>query len=132
MPITTNFTPDGAGLIHTAQGSTTGAEIIALNVTLLSEGEAFAPLRFWLFDFGDSADLRATADEARVIAGQGKKLAMLNSQLCVAIIAPQDVQFGMSRMWEAFVDGTGWQTSVFRDRPSAIAWLRERVPGLAL
>lgn len=133
MPISTTFTPDGTGLIRTVQGSTTGAELLAADTALLSEGEAVvARLRFALHDFGDTADLRATADEARAIARQDAMLAKLNPQLCVAVIAPLDAQFGLSRMWEVFAEDTGWQTAVFRDRPSALAWLRERVPGLTL
>lgn len=132
MPISTTFTPDGTGLIRTVHGSTTGAELLAADAALLSEGEAVARLRFALHDFGDTAELRATAEEARAIARQDAMLAKLNPQVCVAIIAPLDVQFGMSRMWEVFADGTGWQTAVFRDRLSALAWLRERVPGLTL
>ena len=133
MPISTTFTPDGTGLLRTVQGSTTGAELIAADGPLLSDGETVARLRFALLDFGDTTELLATADEARAIARQDAMLAKLNPQLCVAIIAPLDVQFGMSRMWEAFAEGiTGWQTAVFRDRPSALAWLRERVPELTL
>lgn len=133
MPISTTFTPDGTGLLRTVQGSTTGAELLAVDAALLSDGEAVARLRFALLDLGDTAELRATAEEARAIAKQDAMLAKLNPQLCVAIIAPLDVQFGMSRMWEVFAEGTtGWQTAVFRDRPSAVRWLRERVPELAL
>lgn len=133
MPITTTFTADGAGLLRTVQGSTTGAELLAVDAALLSDGAAVARLRFALHDFGDATELRATAEEARAIAKQDAMLAKLTPQLCVAIVAPLDLQFGMSRMWEVFAEGaTGWQTAVFRDRPSAIGWLRERVPDLAL
>ena len=132
MPIATAFTPDGAGLLRTAQGQVTGAELIAADIPLLSDPATIARLRYVLLDFGDATDLQATKEEARSIANQDAEFASVNPQISIAIVAPRDVQFGMSRMWQVFVADTGWETAVFRDRPAAVAWLRGRVPGLAL
>jgi hypothetical protein len=30
-------------------------------------------------------------------------------------------------MWLVFVEQTGWEVMVFRDRSEAVAWVRERV-----
>jgi hypothetical protein len=45
--------------------------------------------------------------------------------MLVAIAAPRDYAFGMARMWQAFVEDTGWNTAVFRSRAAASDWLRE-------
>lgn len=132
MPISTAFTRDGAGLLRTVQGTVTGADFVAAETALLSEQQTIAKLRYALLDFGDATEFSATADEVRLIAKRDAELAALNSQVAVAIIAPRDVQFGMSRMWEVFVDGSGWETAVFRDSASAVAWLYQRVPGASI
>lgn len=132
MPISTTFTPDGTGAFRTVQGLVTGADFVTADIALLSAPQAIAKLRYALIDFGDAAELGGTADDIRLLARVDAELGALNSQVSVAVIAPRDVQFGMSRMWEVLAEGTGWQTAVFRDRPSALAWLHERVPGLTL
>lgn len=44
----------------------------------------------------------------------------------VAVAAPGDLQFGMSRMWQSLADATGFEIRVFRNRPDAMTWLRSR------
>ena len=45
----------------------------------------------------------------------------------VAIYAKDDLPFALARMWQVFVDQTGWETYAFRARPDAVIWVRERV-----
>jgi hypothetical protein len=49
------------------------------------------------------------------------------AELVTAVVAPYDVGFGMSPMWEMLTEGPGWFTRAFRTRPEAEAWLREEV-----
>lgn len=41
----------------------------------------------------------------------------------IAIVAPDDVVFGVGRMFDALQTGTGWKISLFRERTAALAWL---------
>lgn len=45
----------------------------------------------------------------------------------IAIVAPDDVVFGVGRMFDALQPGMGWTISLFRDHASARAWLEGRV-----
>jgi hypothetical protein len=36
--------------------------------------------------------------------------------------------FGLSRMWEVFVDQIGWKTKVFRSKSEAELWIKELIP----
>ena len=45
----------------------------------------------------------------------------------MAIVAPRDLEYGLSRMWQAFVEDNGWETMVFRSREQAEEWVREKV-----
>jgi hypothetical protein len=51
-------------------------------------------------------------------AGRGAKT--------IAIVAPDDVVFGVGRMFDALQDGVGWNVGVFRDRAAAQAWLEKQ------
>jgi hypothetical protein len=43
----------------------------------------------------------------------------------VAVVAPTDVAFGLSRMGAVHSEGVGIAARVFRDRDEALAWLKE-------
>jgi len=41
----------------------------------------------------------------------------------VAVVAPEDISFGLARMYEAFSDSVPWEFMVFRDATAAVSWL---------
>lgn len=41
----------------------------------------------------------------------------------VAVVAPDDISFGMARMYEALSDSVPWEFKVFRDAAAAVSWL---------
>ena len=57
----------------------------------------------------------AAAQESRnVVIGDGK----------LAVVAPEDIIFGLTRMWEALVETrTSMEIHVFRNREDAVRWL---------
>ena len=63
-----------------------------------------------------------------------ESLVMLDMQLAkkvrpgffVAVAAPRDVQFGLSRMWQSLAEVTAWEIHVVRDRAEALDWMRAR------
>ena len=43
----------------------------------------------------------------------------------VAVITPDDLSFGLGRMWQTLADETGWSMAVFRDMSAAAEWLHQ-------
>jgi hypothetical protein len=41
----------------------------------------------------------------------------------VAVVAPEDISFGLARMYEAFSEEVPWEFEVFRATDAALAWL---------
>jgi hypothetical protein len=74
------------------------------------------------------SELRVSAAEAQTIADHNRMTATLAPNAVVAVIAPLDHAFGISRMWETLAESTGWTTRIFRDRTEALAWLRKQIP----
>ncbi len=76
--------------------------------------------RFLLVDLIDAA-------LAQISTGALKELAGLHSVLeehtftgmPVAVVAPRDLEYGLSRIWQVFVEENGWETIVFRSRTEA-------------
>lgn len=46
-----------------------------------------------------------------------------------AVVAPKDLLFGLTRMYEVFNDGTAADICVFRDIDEAVEWLQLGPPG---
>ena len=66
-----------------------------------------------------------TTPEIKEIVEQDHVMATWSPNMILAIVAGQDIQFGLSRMWEAYVERVGWQTAVFRTRAEAELWLQK-------
>jgi hypothetical protein len=45
--------------------------------------------------------------------------------MVAAGVARRDLDFGLARMWQAFVDGNGWETMIFRSQLDAARWIEE-------
>lgn len=132
MAYSTEYTPDGLGVIHRGEGIVAGAEVIAASADHHRLEERGRRLRYGVVDFTKVTELRVSAAEAQAIAEEDRLTAALTPDVAVAVIAPQDHVFGMARMWETLAESTGWTTRVFRDRDEAVAWLREQLPNAAV
>jgi hypothetical protein len=56
-----------------------------------------------------------------------KKIASLvPSGTIFAVIAGSDFAFGLARIWESFIERTGWETMTFRTRWKAESWIKEK------
>jgi len=131
MPFFTQYTPDGLGVSHRGEGVVTGAEVIAAAAEHHRLEERARKLRYGFVDFSQVSELRVSAAEVQAIADEDRMTAALTPNAVVAVIAPLDHAFGVSRMWETLMDATKWTTRIFRDRDEALAWLRKQVPNAA-
>lgn len=123
MAYTTEYIDDGHGVLHIGSGIVTGGELIEATAQELQAVRDGLPLCYGLIDFTDIERFAVVADEIRSIARLSVAIAGIIGEARVAIIAPQDVAFGMSRMWAGYAHATAWKTHVFRRRPEAETWL---------
>jgi hypothetical protein len=124
MPWAMDYHPDGAYVRFS--GRTTGEDIIHANTQFYSHAYKSGP-RFAVFDFSEieQFEVDRTAIE-RAAAQDLVAAAAALPVLAVAIVAPQLISYGMSRMWEMQVAETGWQTKVTRSRREAFVWLEHQ------
>jgi hypothetical protein len=47
--------------------------------------------------------------------------------LLVAVVVERNVVFALVRVWEAFIEGIGWETKIFPSITEAQDWVRIRV-----
>ena len=127
---TWKYVDGGRGLELVGTGVVLGSEVIQANGELIQEKERLRVVRFAIVLFEATAKLELTTEEIREIVDQDRLMAEWAPHMAVAIVARQDIQYGLARMWEAYVERVGWRTAVHRSRGEAEQWLGQQ-PELA-
>jgi hypothetical protein len=128
MPLRIEYLDGGQGVFSEAWGLLTGSELLTALAAVNSPALAERPILYTFFDFNGVMGVKISTIQVRAAAD----LAIRGSRYqsvgrVVAIYAKDDLPFALARMWEVFVNQTGWETSVFRERFDAVTWVRERV-----
>jgi hypothetical protein len=126
MPIEIQYTDDNIGIIFSAVGKVTGKEIIESQSDIY-QSKGFVNLRYWIVDRSRCTEYEVSSDEVSRIAALDNETAKINPNLIMALISESDLQFGVSRMYEAQISEDGFKTMVFRDRSTADKWIQSEL-----
>ena len=119
----TRFVEQGRGVFFVGSGTVTWSEVHAAKSALIGRQDLLPRITFVIVDLKDATELNMTPGEIRQLAHLDACFAHLIPDAVVAIVAPSDAVFGLARMWEVFVETSGWRTSVFRSSEEACAWV---------
>jgi hypothetical protein len=108
-----------------AVGSVPLDEYIAVLDEALSRPDCPRPAGL-LADSSRSSAVRSTAEMRRLADHLSQVVGRVPF---VAVVAPRDVQFGLTRMVSVFLDRGGPETEAFRSVAEAQAWLVSRMTG---
>ena len=123
MPVRLVTVAQGQGLVYSAHGRVTGPDFLAANEEALNL--PLAPLVFSVVDHSGASELYYDGNHIKRIVEQDKQLMKLvRPGLLVAVIAPTNLEFGLSRMWQQMAAITGWEIMVVRSRDDADRWVR--------
>ncbi len=123
MPIEIQYTDDSIGVNFCAVGKVTGKDILE-SAKDIFQSKGFVNLRYWIVDRSRCTKYEVSPDEVRLIAELDNEAAKINPNLLMALISETDFQFGVSRMYEGYINETGFKTMVFRDRDAAEKWIK--------
>ena len=76
-----------------------------------------------LIDLTEVSEFQVSTEELRIITGIDKRHSGTIKGIAVAIVAPEDLMFGVSRMYEGMMPTPGWSIGVFRTMNQAQVWL---------
>lgn len=127
MPVDIKILQDGAGILYLCHGTVTGKDFIEANERLLSFNN-LKQVRYGIVDETSVDDIHMFESDMLTIAAQDEKIAgLVPSGAIVAVIAGSDFAFGLARIWESFIEHTGWETMTFKTRWEAESWIKEKV-----
>lgn len=122
MPITALVDPDTGIAHYSATGDVTRDDVLSIIKKVYSDPAFRSPwLSMW--DLTGARPL-FTADELREVAAYVRDHRPVDAGR-IAIVATEDLAYGMSRMYEVFASDLQVETSVFRDSGLAQRWLLE-------
>ena len=104
----------------------TGVELIDA-ITTVFKDERYQTLKYWIGDRTGCTEFLVDSKHAKSIAELNKKESLRNPGLLLALVAPKDLEFGMSRMYQIFAEDALFETVVFRSRDAADEWIRSKL-----
>ena len=126
MPIQIKYIDGGFGVEFIGSGVVTGVDIIEANKEIYGQ-ENFSRQRYQIVDRTNCKEFRVNNDEIRIIAEQDKAAAKTNPNIIIALISTSDLQYGISKMYQAHVGENGFLTEIFRYRESAEEWIKNQL-----
>jgi hypothetical protein len=122
MPVSHRYDPALNTLFFEFSGEVREAELLEVAAKLASD-PAIPPGHRELVDLTRLEDTDVTAGALRRVAQIYADTDERPEDSRVAIVAPRDLFFGLSRMYEVYRDGSPLRLRIFRTLPEARAWL---------
>jgi hypothetical protein len=123
MPIGFQFRPEH-NLVICTQAGKVGDEELVHSYTSLFGSERYEPTMNILVDWSHADSSERSRSVLENFAAIAQKRFQGNSaKPMVAVIAPQDVAFGLARMYDVFANTVSWNFAVFRTSGEALDWL---------
>jgi len=118
MPVKINILHNGTGIEFISSGTVTGKEIIEANKKIYTP-EYLSRLKYKIIDRTTCTEYRVTIEEMLIIADQDIEASKINKKITIILVSPTQLQFGMTRMWQALSAETGFKSEIFKNRESA-------------
>jgi len=123
MTIHVNYLKNGYGIEIIASGTVTGEEIIDAHKEIYKK-ETLKKLRYKIVDRTDCTKYQVYPDEIEKIAVMDDDASKINPNIIIAVISTTSLQYGMTRMWQAYLTNNLFITRNFSDRISADKWVK--------
>ena len=117
------------GIIYTELSGEVNYDMIMKYIDFISSLKGKIVNRYELHDHTNTTNINLSADDIRNIAEYSMKNNDIFDQFFLAIYAPNDLTFGMARMFESFyeIKNRKINSQIFRDKEDAIQFLKNKM-----
>jgi len=129
MPVDLKVADGGLGSMMIGTGVVTGRELLDCINMRFSADEKTRKYVYCMSDHTDTEDFRVSKSEIELMAQRDMEAAAVKFNMIFAIVAPEDLGFGLSRTFEVHAENTGWDIRVFRAVAEARDWIRKMASG---
>jgi hypothetical protein len=122
MAIQTNCLDNGIGIEIIASGIVTGEEIIKAQEEVYNE-ENLQKQKYQIIDRTHCTEYQVSSEDIERISDIDNRASEVNSYIIIAVVSSTPLQYGMTRMWQAYIKEDRFVTKIFADRKSADEWI---------
>jgi len=127
MGLRLTYVNDNHGVIGTASGELTGMELIDAVRRVNAFAVTTDAFCYTFFDFDTVNRISISIGDIATAADCAIEAAKLrDTERIVAIFANGEFSYRLALVYMTFIEETGWEAWVFRNRGEAISWLRGR------
>jgi len=122
MTIQINYPDNGIGIEIIASGVVTGEEIIKAQDEIYNE-ENLQKQKYQIIDRTHCTEYQVSSEDIERISDRDNRASEVNSYIIIAVVSSTPLQYGMTRMWQAYIREDRFVTKIFADRKSADEWI---------
>jgi len=123
MAIQINHLDNGIGIEILAAGIVTGEEIIKAQEEIYNE-ENLQKQKYQIIDRTHCTEYQVSSEDIERISDIDNRASEVNSYIIIAVVSSTPLQYGMTRMWQAYIKEDRFMTKIFVDRKSADEWIK--------
>ena len=123
MPITYKLKPDEKLVILTHVGAVSDDEFLSFYKALLKDTRFDKSFNLLVDLRQAESSVRSTAALSEFSQFVQRQFVNTTARTKVAVVASEDISFGLARMYEVLSDAVPWEFVVFRTAKAALAWL---------
>ena len=123
MAIQINYLDNGIGIEIIASGIVTGEEIIKAQEEVYNE-ENLQKQKYQIIDRTHCTEYQVSSEDIERISDIDNRASEVNSYIIIAVVSSTPLQYGMTRMWQAYIKEDRFMTKIFSDRKSADEWIK--------
>jgi hypothetical protein len=128
MPIEVEVRHDAAGVVYHCRGRITIDDFLLANQSFLLTPDEIRKWRYSLIDLTTVESIDINHDDVSRVVTQNATIASNAVHgVLLAVASPQDLGYGLARMWGTLVGRFGWETMTFRTLTEAEDWVVRRV-----
>jgi len=119
---------NGLGAVIIGVDTVNANELINSIISLLTQDdEIIKKYKFFISDYSEVTDMDIEINEMKKLARISVETSKINPNIVSAIIADQDLTYGLSRMATAYKYQSKWVKEIFRDKQDALSFIVDRV-----
>ena len=123
MAIQINHLDNGIGIEILASGIVTGEEIIKAQEEIYNE-ENLQKQKYQIIDRTHCTEYQVSSEDIERISDIDNRASEVNSYIIIAVVSSTPLQYGMTRMWQAYIKEDRFMTKIFVDRKNADEWIK--------
>jgi len=131
VPYTLEYKEADGGIIVTFSGKLTEKEYqqclkerVLLSKVIQSSKKAGA-FRYSISDCANVTDFDVSVDSIKHDANVANAVMADNETVLMAVVAPSDHEFGLGRLWQAYIGSSGERANIFRTKEEANNWIAQ-------